>query len=137
MGVRYYSILRPVSMGTFPEPEDNPILQISNFNQNKFVDDIGRNAWGFIVYKKVLPDQLVSMFDLVRSRPGEEDKAVICRRLCKTLQLTRMCSDLIMIGYDPEKEIVTLFFQDHSLTVNVAADSGIAMIEDIVNAITE
>ena len=121
MGVRYYSILRPVSMGTFPEPEDNPILQISNFNQNKFVDDIGRNAWGFIVYKKVLPDQL----------------AVICRRLCKTLQLTRMCSDLIMIGYDPEKEIVTLFFQDHSLMVNVAADSGIAMINDIVNAITE
>lgn len=132
MAFRYYSILRPVSMGTFPEPEDNHILQIHNFGEQRFVCGIGRTAWGYIDYEKQLPKAIADQYELMQHVPAE-DKVKICQRLCKTLQLTRRFSDLYTLGYDPEKEIVTAYFPDHSTNINVAADSGITMITDILN----
>lgn len=131
MAIRYYSILRPVSMGTFPEPSDNHILEIHNFDESRFVDEIGRKAWGFISYEKPLTDKEAAQYELVCK--NMENKDLICKYMCEALQLTHMFSALLALEYDAEKEIITAFFPDHTTTINVAADSGIAMITDIVN----
>lgn len=62
-----------------------------------------------------------------------EDKETICALLCKTLQQTRGAADLISLTYDGESETVTAVFEGGARKINVAMDSGIAMIRDIVN----
>lgn len=52
--MRYYSILRPVSIGTFPKPDGNEILKICNFDSRSYCKEIDREAWGFIDYEKPL-----------------------------------------------------------------------------------
>lgn len=61
-----------------------------------------------------------------------EDKKEICRLLCRTLQATRNCRDLVAIEYDPDREQVTVFFWEGKKVINVAMDSGTAMIRDIM-----
>jgi hypothetical protein len=67
-----------------------------------------------------------------------EDKPHICDLLCATLKATRDQHDLKCIVYhgDTETETVTLAYEGGgSTSVNVALDSGIAMIRDILRAI--
>ena len=65
-----------------------------------------------------------------------ENKQIICDLLTKTLQATRNHQDLEKIVYNNETEIATLYWQGGgSRDVNVAADSGTAMIRDIMRAI--
>ena len=49
MSHRYYSPLRPLSLGTFPKPQGNEILHIENFEERQNVPEIARQAWGFPV----------------------------------------------------------------------------------------
>ena len=84
-----------------------------------------------------------AQLDLLRKRSGKadvlpenEDKQRICDLLLPALQATRSMYDLKDLRFDPEKEIVTAFFDnDWTKAVNVAADSGVAMIKDIVTHI--
>ena len=65
-----------------------------------------------------------------------EDKRSICDRLLETLKLTRQLYDLIDLDYIEEKEIVVAHFEGGGKKeINVAMDSGIAMIRDIIRAI--
>lgn len=64
-----------------------------------------------------------------------ENKQEICDCLCLTLRETRACADLIAFDYDEETEIVTARFSHGTRRINVAGDSGIATIRDIVNHI--
>ena len=63
-----------------------------------------------------------------------ENKQAICDELCKTLQITRAGGDLRMLVYSTgeDGEFVTAVFDKVSRTVNVTADSGTAMIRDIM-----
>ena len=62
-----------------------------------------------------------------------EDKEEILYRLCDTLRMTREYMELGDLIYDKEREIVTAIFGDgKSKRINVACDSGIAMIRDIL-----
>lgn len=62
-----------------------------------------------------------------------EDKQAICDALCKTLNLTRAGSDIKAIWHDNEKEEATVVYQNgYEICINVAADSGIAMMRDIL-----
>jgi len=65
--------------------------------------------------------------------PDSEDKETICRLLCEVLQKTRGCSDLLSLNLEHEDEIVTATFKSGSQKINIACDSGMAMIRDIVN----
>lgn len=47
MSHRYYSPLRPLSLGTFPKPQGNEILHIENFEERQNVPEIARQAWGY------------------------------------------------------------------------------------------
>lgn len=62
-----------------------------------------------------------------------ENKQAICNLLCLTLQSTRACSNLEKLTYDEQNEIVIVKFEHGTLYVNVALDSGYAMVKDIVN----
>lgn len=65
-----------------------------------------------------------------------EDKQRICDRLLETLKLTRQLYDLIDLDYIEEKELVVAHFEGGGKKeINVAMDSGIAMIRDIIRAI--
>ena len=64
-----------------------------------------------------------------------ENKQAICDALCATLQLTRGFHDLVAIRYDKTnlREIATLIYEHgKGSPINVTADSGEAMIRDIM-----
>ena len=65
-----------------------------------------------------------------------EDKQRICDALLPALQLTRHLDDLFSLHYDPKTEKVIADFTTGCVReVNVAADSGVAMIRDIIQQI--
>lgn len=67
-----------------------------------------------------------------------EDKAKICRAFCEALKLTRIGENLTTIQYIEEenKETVLLVFNEKCyIEVDVTADSGIAMMKDILRAL--
>lgn len=66
--MRYYSILRPVSIGTFPKPKDNEVLNINNFDNRSYCKEIDKEAWGFIDYEKPLSSDDAERYDLIPER---------------------------------------------------------------------
>lgn len=61
---------------------------------------------------------------------------MICEKLLETLKLTRIGTELIDLDYIKESEIVVAHFEGgHKVDINVACDSGIAMIKDIIRGI--
>lgn len=62
-----------------------------------------------------------------------EDKQLICNRLYDTLMATRGASDILNIYYNNENETVEVVFVNGKRIINVACDSGVAMIRDIMN----
>ena len=64
--VRYYSILRPVSLGTYPLTDGNMVLNIVNYDEKEYIEEIGRMAWGHIEYSQELPELVAKGYDLVR-----------------------------------------------------------------------
>lgn len=69
----------------------------------------------------------------------KEDKQLICDVLLKTLQLTREGSELQSLDYfqinDDEMVRITYVNQYARKVVNVTADSGVALIRDILKHI--
>lgn len=64
-----------------------------------------------------------------------EDKQEICSRLCLTLRMTSEYLDLIRLDYNDKSETVTATFYSGKKVINVAMDSGSAMIRDIVRGL--
>lgn len=65
-----------------------------------------------------------------------ENKHDIVEKLQTTLQATRYFNDLISLEYDDENETVTAVFVDgYTKRANVAADSGISIINDVIRQI--
>lgn len=84
-------------------------------------------------YCKKRAKKLKTEMEAAVAASDEEDKDKICKLLCKVLQLTRGVSDLKSLDFNPDSEIVTAVFEGGSRTINVACDSGTAMIRDIMN----
>lgn len=59
---RYYSKLRPVSLGTFPK--NSAYVGHHNFDDRKFCDDIEDYAWGYVEYSEPLAEKDIEMYDL-------------------------------------------------------------------------
>ena len=62
-----------------------------------------------------------------------EDKQKILNLLCRTLQATDNAADLVNLTYLPHEDAVIVRFVNGRRRVNVAMDSGTAMIRDVVN----
>lgn len=68
-----------------------------------------------------------------------EDKQEICNLLAKALKATRDQRDLKALVYNslgPDNEMVSIVYENGGTSVNVSMDSGIAMIRDILRAIS-
>lgn len=67
-----------------------------------------------------------------------ENKQQILDYLLKAVQATRAGNDVSSLKFDTDKELVYVYF-DNSTTpgrsINVAMDSGIAMLKDVINHI--
>lgn len=65
-----------------------------------------------------------------------ENKFKICEELLKAVQLTRAGEDISGIHYDGEQEIVMIIYNNgYAKPVNVACDSGIALMRDVLKSI--
>ena len=74
-----------------------------------------------------------TMFNTLR-----EDKQAILDALKVTLNLTRAGDDITAINYDKDREEVQVHFNNSNFIarrINVAADSGIAMIRDVMKGL--
>jgi len=64
--IRYYSTQRPISLGTFPKPTGNEIVNIVCFNENYCDEKIGREAYGYIIFTKELSQKDIDDYELTR-----------------------------------------------------------------------
>lgn len=62
----YYSILRPIGPGTIPRGPE----VIINYDRRKYIPEIGREAWGHVVYNHEIDAE---DYDLV---PAPETKKI-------------------------------------------------------------
>lgn len=60
--MRYYSILRPVSIGTYPKPG---MVGFENYDRRQYVPSIGREAWGWLEYDRELTEREQASYDLI------------------------------------------------------------------------
>ena len=65
MSYRYYSSQRPVMPGSFPKPVGNRVLEIVNFDERKYCDEILRSAWGYIEYENPLDEDEARRYELI------------------------------------------------------------------------
>lgn len=61
---RYYLTQRPASLGTHPKGTTDLV----NFDDKQQVDDIGREAWGYVEYDKPLTDAQISDYELTKGK---------------------------------------------------------------------
>ena len=77
MSHKYYSPLRPLSLGTFPKPQGNEILHIENFKERQNVPEIARQAWGYI---EAHTEREASAYELIPSNCISEMENLEARR---------------------------------------------------------
>ena len=75
--------------------------------------------------------------NFVNPRTNNKSKQIICDLLCGAIKATSAGDDLVALRYDPVTEIVHADFREtyDARQINVAMDSGWAMIKNIVNHI--
>lgn len=66
-----------------------------------------------------------------------ENKDKICELLAVVLMNTREYSTLSTLIYNEVDEVVTAVFPSRWIEINVAMDSGIAMVRDILKTLQE
>jgi len=64
MNHKYYSRMRPIGPGTFPNTQDNKPIEIVNFNERKYVELGAFMAWGYLVYANALTDGQIYEYEL-------------------------------------------------------------------------
>ena len=60
---RYYSIMRPIGIGTYPTGAR--VTNIVNFHERKYVPEIGREAWGYIEFSHTLSKKYQMDYELL------------------------------------------------------------------------
>ena len=63
---RYYSTQRPVDLGTFPKPPDNPVMEVHNYDADSRipVENGMIQAWGYVEYRKPLTEKEAGDYEL-------------------------------------------------------------------------
>lgn len=66
---RYYSTMRPVGPGTFPK---EGALEIHNYDSRTYVEEISREAWGYIEYNRELNEKEQEDYELVKAQTTQD-----------------------------------------------------------------
>lgn len=122
---------KPIDKGKRPCYNECKFKGIEQNRCNGRKDEVIMNVTMKAMLEKLVKD--FNDYSELVAASDEEDKDKICKLLCKVLQLTRGASDLKSLDFNPDSEIVTAVFEGGSRTINVACDSGTAMIRDIMN----
>lgn len=61
----YYMLFRPPAPGTHPI---NGLCDLTDFGERMYVREIGREAWGKLVYMRKLSDQEVENWELASGK---------------------------------------------------------------------
>ena len=112
--------------------------QLSDFYEfhNKAEDELGAQPIITAKRKNAEPELEAKEQESPQPMEATENKQRICSALAPVLRLTRHLDDLAYLHYDPKTEKVEATFLNGSVKrVNVAADSGTAMIRDIIQQI--
>ena len=64
MAVKYFSIHRPIAPGTYPKAESD-VIEIMNFSRATHCNEIGRTAWGYIIFADKISDKAVRQYELM------------------------------------------------------------------------
>ena len=65
MSYRYYSVHRPIGPGTIPNVNGVNIVGIHNYDKRCYVDDAGREVWGYVDYDAIIPNGMARQYELV------------------------------------------------------------------------
>ena len=71
---KYYSTERPVAPGTFPNHDGNKAIEIANYYERRYVDEIDWMAWGFVTYEHELSEEDVKRYELMSETVAYEKK---------------------------------------------------------------
>lgn len=71
-GYKYYVLYRPFSLGCTPQPENNAILSMVNYEHKEVHNGI--EAWGEIVFEKPLDDVDIILFELVEAPDASTER---------------------------------------------------------------
>ena len=63
---RYYSTQRPIGPGCIPS-SPKPV-GIENFDDRRFVESIGRKAWGYVEYEETLYEKTAAEYELEKEK---------------------------------------------------------------------
>ena len=79
---RYYSTQRPVDLGTFPKPPDNPVVRIHNYDANSRIPvEKGMiQAWGYVEYQRPLTEKQADDYEL-RPAPARFTEKEVAERI--------------------------------------------------------
>lgn len=67
---KYYSIYRPVSIGTYPK---QGLVSFENYENQKQVDGIGRTAWAELIYNRALTENEMKEYEFMEE-PGQKQE---------------------------------------------------------------
>ena len=62
--MKYFSTQRPLVPGAFPKSMINPVMNVVNFDQKTFCEEIGRDAWGYVEYARALDPDVAKDYEL-------------------------------------------------------------------------
>lgn len=62
--MKYYSLQRPVDIGTVPNSKENPIVNVFNYDCKTEVDDYPGKVWGYVEYDKPLTEEEMDDYEL-------------------------------------------------------------------------
>lgn len=60
----YYLTQRPPMPGAFPKPAGNKILDVVSFDDRTYIEEIGKDAWGYVTYSEPLSQQDIDDYEL-------------------------------------------------------------------------
>lgn len=70
MRYKYYSLLRPVGIGTYPK---DGMTGFKNYDRRTYIPSIDHEAWGEIYYSKRLDEKTIFSYDFMAERTNEND----------------------------------------------------------------
>ena len=85
---RYYLTQRPPAPGTFPGKPVN----MEAYDQKTYIEEIGRQAWGWIEYREPLTEKQADEYELTRAMKPYYNMEQETRNII--LELKKKCGDL-------------------------------------------
>lgn len=85
--MRAYGYNRPLGMGTYPKGEHGcyTVVEVVNFDRKQWVEEVGRECFGFVSYMHDVPTEELERYELVTpemfeaSRPKLPSENVVAR----------------------------------------------------------